>query len=120
MLILHILHILHALPPEVVFQLGVQHYHITYIMPTAGFFEKSILHILHALPPLQFFYTMPILLILQALPTVLVFKLEVRHYHITHITCITPSTEFSQKSIIYILHADFFHTMSITSSTTCS
>ena len=63
-----------------------------------------ILHILH---------------ILHALPPAVVFQLGVQHYHITHITCITPSAEFAQKLILHILHAlppllFFFNIINIT------
>ena len=45
--------------------------------------------ILHALP----------------LPPVLVFELDVRYNHITHMTCITHCADFSLNAKLHILHA---------------
>ena len=61
--------------------------------PLYWFFHSMlILHILH---------------ILHALPPAVVFQLGVQHYHITYITCITPSVEFAQKLILHIYYIHY-------------
>ena len=110
------LHISDAFPPFHVFELEVQHYHITHITcitPFADFFPQidityfsCITHSDNFLTQCQYYMHNPLCLflnlmfgitilhILHALPTVLILSLIINITHIAHITCITTCVCF--------------------------